>query len=212
MLDNTVVGFGMHHLIVVADKGMMSGMNIAKIRIEHNGYVMSYSVRNANKTFKNYVLEKAGYTEIRDGKGNLVSKHKSRYAPREIWVTDSNAKRKKIIINELQIIIYSEKYTKRALKERQKAIAKAQKQVWSLSKNAKASNYGSAKYIKKVPFDKATGEYDMKSNYIVFLDEERIDENQRLDVYYVICTNVAGLAEGEKPFNRRCRYRTDEFF
>lgn len=212
MLDDTVVEFGMHHLIVVADKGMMSGNNIAKIRLQHNGYVMSYSVRNANVPFKNYVLEETGYTEIRDGKGNLVSKHKSRYAPREIWITDSENKRKKSIINERQIVIYSEKYARRARKERQKAIDKAQKQIWSLSKDAKASNYGSAKYLKKVPFDKATGEYDMKSNYIVFLDEERIDEDQRLDGYYVICTNVTGLVEGEKPFNKRCRYRTDGFF
>ena len=31
MLDDTVVDFGLHHLIIVADKGMMSGDNIAKI-------------------------------------------------------------------------------------------------------------------------------------------------------------------------------------
>ena len=82
MLDDTVVGFGMHHLIIVADKGMMSGDNIALIRLMHNGYVISYSVRGADQKFKDYVLDEKGYTEIRDSDGALVSKHKSRYTGR----------------------------------------------------------------------------------------------------------------------------------
>jgi len=95
MLDDTVVGFGMHHLIVVADKGMMSGDNIVQIRLLHNGYVMSYSVRGADRQFKDYVLDEAGYTENYDREGHLVSKHKSRFAPREIWVTtDEGVSRK----------------------------------------------------------------------------------------------------------------------
>jgi hypothetical protein len=48
--------------------------------------------------------------------------------------------------------------------------------------------------------DKATGEYEMTRDYIVFLDEERIDEGERLDGYCVICMNVTGLSEGRKPF------------
>jgi len=87
MLDDTVVEFGMHKLIVVADKGMMSGDNIARIRLMHNGYVISYSLLGADQQFKEYVLDAAGYTEVRDRHGVLVSKHKSRVTPREIWVT-----------------------------------------------------------------------------------------------------------------------------
>jgi len=51
-----------------------------------------------------------------------------------------------------------------------------------------------------VLFDKATGENEMTSEYIVFLAKERIDEDKHLDRYYVICTNVTGLAK-EIPFN-----------
>src|SRR6056297_1065026 len=158
MMDDTVVGFGMHHLIVVADKGMMSGDNIAHIRLLHNGYVISYSVRGADKKFKDYVLDEHGYTEVLDSEGAIVSKHKSRYTPREIWVTTAEGKRKKTIVNERQIIIYSEAYARRAKKEREKAVNKAGKQIWSLSKNAKPTNQGSAKYIKKVPYNCDTGE------------------------------------------------------
>jgi transposase len=212
MLDDTVIGFGMHHLIVVADKGMMSGDNIARIRLLRNGYVISYSVRGSDQQFKDYVLDEQGYTEICDSEGHLVSKHKSRYSPREIWVTTADGKRKKSIVNERQIIIYSEAYARRAKKERQKAINKAGKQIWSLSKDAKPSNYGAAKYIKKVPYDRETGEWMDESEYMVFIDEERIAEEEQLDGYYVICTNVIGLAPQQKPFNKRYRYTSDGFF
>lgn len=212
LLDDTVVGFGMHNLIVVADKGMMSGDNIARIRLLHNGYVISYSLRGSDQKFKDYVLDKQGYTDVCDSEGHLVSKYKSRYSPREIWVTTTNGKRKKCIVNERQIIIYSEAYARRAKKERQKAINKAGKQIWSISKDAKPINYGSTKYIKKVPYDRDTGECMDDSEYMVFLDEERIAEEEQLDGYYVICTNVIGLAPHQKPFTDRYRYTSDGFF
>ena len=47
---------------------------------------------------------------------------------------------------------------------------------------------------------------------MVFLDEERIAEEEMLDGYYVICTNVIGLAAQQKPFKNRCRYTPDGFF
>ncbi len=212
MLDDTVVEFGLHHLIVVADKGMMSGDNIARIRLLHNGYVMSYSVRGADQQFKAYVLDEAGYTEVRDREGFVVSKHKSRYAPREIWVTTKGGKKKKVIVNERQIIIYSAAYDRRAKQERQQAIDKACQQLYSLSKDAKPSQYGAAKYIKKVPFDRETGTYAEDIEYRLLLDQERIDADEQLDGYYVICTNVIGRSPEEKPFAGRCRYTNDGFF
>ncbi len=212
MLDDTVVDFGLHHLILVADKGMMSGDNIAKIRLGHNGYVMSYSVRGADKAFKDYVLDEEGYSPVYDSEGKLVAKHKSRYSPREIWVTDSEGRRTKSIVNERQIVIYSEKYAQRTRRERALAIEKAAGQIYALSKDAKTSSYGSAKYLKKVPFDKTTRECFPETEYLMMLDEGRIDEDEKLDGYYVICTNVIGRAKDEKPFKAEYRYTPDGFF
>lgn len=191
---------------------MMSGDNIARIRLMHNGYVISYSVRGADQKFKDYVLDEEGYTEVYDSEGHMVSKHKSRYTPWEIWITTAEGKRKKSLVNERQIIIYSDAYARRAGKEREKAINKAGRQIWSISKDAKPSNYGAAKYIKKVPYDRETGECEIDSEYMVFLDENRIAEEQQLDGYYVICTNVIGLNSQQKPFKGRCRYNSDGFF
>ncbi len=120
MLDDTVVNLGMHHLIVVADKGMMSGENIAKIRLQHNGYVFSYSVRSADKQFQQHVLNDQGYADTCDSEGELVSRKKSRIAPRRIRVTDERGKLVSTTINERQIVIYSAKYARKARQERLK--------------------------------------------------------------------------------------------
>lgn len=211
MLDETVVGFGMHNLIVVADKGMMSGDNIARIRLKHNGYVMSYSIRGAERKFKDYVLEDEGYIKCFDSEGKLVSKHKSRIIPRDIWVITKEGKRKKTVVNERQIIIYSDVYARRARKEREKAVEKAKGQIWSISKDGKSHSNGAAKYIKKVAFDRESGECHLDGNFIAFLDEEKIAQEEELDGYYAICTNVIGRSSDQKSFKGPCRYTTDGF-
>jgi transposase len=212
MLDDAVVDLGIHHLIVVADKGMMRGDNIAKIRLGHHGYVMSYSVRSADKDFKAYVLDEAGYTPCYDQDGRLVAKHKSRYAPREIWVTDRHGTRTKSLVNERQIVIYSAQYAQRARMMRALAIEKASGQIYALSKDATLRSSGATKYLKKVPFDTTTGECLPELEYLVMLDDARIEEDERLDGYYVICTNVVGRAQGEPPFAAPYRYTPDGFF
>ena len=212
MLDDAVLDLGMHHLIMVADKGMMSGDNIAKLRLGHHGYVMSYSVRGADKAFQEYVLDEEGYTAVYDTDGTLLAKHKSRYAPREIWVTDRQGKRTKSLVNERQIVVYSAQYAQRARMERALAVEKASGQIYALSKDAKPSAYGAAKYLKKVPFDRSTGECMPETEYLVMLDEARIEKEEQFDGYYVICTNVIGREEGERAFAAPYRYTPDGFF
>ena len=46
---------------------------------------------------------------------------------------------------------------------------------------------------------------------MVLLDYERIAEEQQLDSYYVICTNVIELTSQQKPFKDRYRYTPDGF-
>lgn len=48
-------------LLVFADKGLNTGNNIAYNKAIGNGYVMSLSIRGANKDLKNYVLDENGY-------------------------------------------------------------------------------------------------------------------------------------------------------
>ena len=157
--------------IVVGDRGMMAGDNIRQILLDLCGYVLSYSIRGADAAFKDYVLEQSGYRDI----GTDGFRIKSRIYPREIYVSTLKGKKKKISIDEKQIVFYSPKYAQKAKADREAVLSKAQKLISSPSAYAKATSYGAAKYVKDLTFSPNSGEV--------------IAEEQKYDGYYAIVTS-----------------------
>lgn len=129
-------------IIVVADKGLNSGDNIAFNSVLKDGYVYSQSVRGASEDFKSYVFEDEGYTWIGED-----YKKKSRVIPTYINVTvgkykNGKNKKKKFLIDQKQVIFYSEKYAERSKKKREAVLAKAADLIANPSKYQKATSYG----------------------------------------------------------------------
>ena len=89
VLNDLKDDYGLGRIIVVADKGMNTGENIAYNILHKNGYIYSQTVRGANADLKEYVLSAKGYEESSDG-----FKIKSRIVTTNIWV--ENISRKKI--------------------------------------------------------------------------------------------------------------------
>src|SRR5690606_38148005 len=118
-------------VIVVADKGMNTGENIAYNIIHKNGYIYSQSVRGASAELKNYVLSDEGYEESSDG-----FKIKSRIVTTKIWVENTKGKKVQVEVEQKQVAFYSPDYDKRAKYEREKAVEKARKLI-EHSKNGK---------------------------------------------------------------------------
>lgn len=215
MLEESFNDFNISNMIVVADKGMMGGDNLRDIILKHKGYVISSSVRKADKQFINYVTDEDGYIELYDSEtGILEFKYKSRTTPRYIKVTTPSGGKQNIKINEHQIIMWSRKYAERERKNRDKTIEKSNKLTNSNSKNAMILPFGSRKYICKKPVDKK-GRIIEVADYTICLDTDRIEAEEILDGYYAICTNVRGISENSKPFKegQRCRFsKKDNFF
>jgi len=170
-------------VVVVADKGINSGDNIYYTLSGNHGYVFSMSIRGADKELKNYVLNEEGYEWF-----GAEYKRKSRLYPRTILVSATNGHKMKKIVDEKQVIFYSEKYAKRAKAEREAVIAKAQDLISNPSKYNKATSYGAAAYIKKIVFDKKTGEI-LAADSLLELDQKKRDEETALDGYYAIITS-----------------------
>ena len=145
--------YGLGKVVVVADKGMTTGDNIWYTLTAGDGYVFSMSVRGADKELKNYVLNQDGYEWL--GK---EYKRKSRLYPRTIQVSSTNGKKIKKVVDEKQVIFYSEKYDKRAKAERAATITKAQDLIANPGKYTRATSYGASGYIKNIEYDKETGE------------------------------------------------------
>ncbi|MEX1029009.1 MAG: IS1634 family transposase, partial [Paenibacillaceae bacterium] len=170
-------------IIVVADKGMTTGDNIYYTLSGKNGYVFSMSVRGSDKNFKKYVMDENDY----EWHGKEY-KRKSRLYPRTILVTSRNGKKIKKVVNEKQVIFYSEKYAKKAKADREKTIAKAIDIMNSPGKYSRATSYGAAGYIKNITFDKETGEILLPQK-LLELDMEKLEAEEALDGYYAIITS-----------------------
>lgn len=177
--------FNLGRVITVADKGMTTGDNIwYTINTPSNdGYVFSMSVRGADKELKNFVLDETGYEWF-----GSEYKRKSRLYPRTIHVTTTSGKKMNKIVDEKQVVFYSDKYARRAKAERAAALSKALDLTKNPGNYNRATSYGAAKYVKKVDFDKDSGEI-IQSSSILEIDEERLKLEEQLDGYYVLVTS-----------------------
>lgn len=200
--------FGLGRVISVADKGMTTGDNIWYTinTPTRDGYVFSMSVRGADKKLKEYVLQEEGYTWL-----GTEYKRKSRKYPRTIHVTTTTGKKMDKIVDEKQVVFWSKKYAKRAKAERTAALAKAVDLTKNPGSYTRATSYGAAKYVKKVDFDKNTGEI-LTSSSILEIDEEVIRQEELFDGYYLLLTS-----EMEEPDDRiidiyRGLWRIEESF
>ena len=200
--------FNLGRVISVADKGMTTGDNIWYTinTPAHDGYVFSMSIRGAEKSMKKYVLDDDGYVWL--GK---EYKRKSRKYPRTIQVTSTSGKKIKKQVDEKQIVFWSEKYAKRAKAEREATLAKARDLAANPGSYTKATSYGAAKYVKKVDYDKDTGEI-LTASSILDIDEDLIREEEALDGYYMLLTSEMDTPDDKIIDMYRGLWRIEESF
>ena len=203
VLDELKRDFNLGRVIVVADKGMNSGENIAYNVIHKNGYIYSKSVRGATKEVKEFVLNDKGYKDMGD-----EYKFKSRDVNTNIWVTNAKGKKIQVEIDQKQVVFYSEKYARKARKDRQKVLDKAKKLI-GLKKGS--LNKGAYKYIKDEYLDKETGEILKKDDYL-YIDEEKVAEEEKYDGYYLIVTSELNMADREVIERYKGLWKIEESF
>lgn len=200
--------FDLGRVISVADKGMTTGDNIwytintpAK-----DGYVFSMSIRGADKSIKNYVLDENGYEWLGE-----EYKRKSRLYPRTISVTSNNGKKIKKQVDEKQIVFWSRKYAIRAKAEREATLSKARDLAKHPGKYTKATSYGAAKYIKKVDYDKETGQI-LTASSVLDINEDLIRKEEALDGYYLLLTSEMDTPDDRIIDIYRGLWRIEESF
>jgi transposase len=200
--------FDLGRVISVADKGMTTGDNIWYTinTPSKDGYVFSMSVRGADKGMKAYVLDDDNYEWLGE-----EYKRKSRRCPRTIQVTSNSGKKLKKTVHEKQVVFWSEKYAKRAKADRAAAIAKAQDLAKNPGSYTRVTSYGAAKYVKKIDYDKDTGEI-LTASSILEIDEDRLREEEALDGYYVLLTSEMDKSDDEIIDIYRGLWRIEESF
>lgn len=211
MVQELQKNYEVGRVIVVADKGLNTGNNIVYNKAIGNGYVMSLSIRGANKELKEFVLKEDGYIYNEE----KTYKKKSRLYPREVIITKKDSKGKAIkttaTVDEKQVIFWSADYAKRAKTERQPAIDKARDLIGNVQKYNKKNCVGASKYVKQLVFDKKTGEI-IEAKSQLSLDEEKIKEEEKYDGYYAIVSSEMDKTEDEIIDIYRGLWRIEETF
>lgn len=200
--------FDLGRVISVADKGMTTGDNIWYTinTPTKDGYVFSMSIRGADKSVKEYVLDEERYKWFGD-----EYKRKSRLCPRTILVTSNNGRKIKKQIDEKQVVFWSKKYATRAKAEREAALAKARDLAKNPGNYTRATSYGAAKYVKKVEYDKQTGEIITASS-ILDINKDLIREEEALDGYYMLLTSEMDTPDDKIIDMYRGLWRIEESF
>ena len=195
-------------VISVADKGMTTGDNIWYTinTPTKDGYVFSMSTRGADKSIKEYVLDEEGYEWLGE-----EYKIKSRLCPRTIQVTSNNGKKIKKQVDEKQVVFWSKKYATRAKAEREAALAKARDLAKHPGNYTRATSYGAAKYVKKVEYNKETGEI-LTASSILDINEDLIREEEALDGYYMLLTSEMDTPDDKIIDMYRGLWRIEESF
>jgi transposase len=175
-------------VIAVADSAQNTGNNIYYLDQGKQGYVFSQSIRASSQAFKDYVIDEAGYEWFGED-----HKRKSRVERREIQVDferkNGTTHKKKVLVDQRQIVFYSKKYAVLAKAKREAAILKAKRIVDNPSAYTSATSYGALKYVMNVDFDRDTGEARELSG-TPCLNFEAIEEEEKYDGYYAIVTNL----------------------
>ena len=198
--------FDLERVIIVADRGLNTSDNTALLSGKNHddmagndGYVYGQSILGADQEFKKWVLDQSDYIidKEKDKDGNTVFfKHKSRIFAKKIQLKNAYGKRThRMEIYQKQMVYYSEKYSKKQKKDREKAIAKAKDLIANPGKYSRATSFGAAGYVNNIKFSKDTGE--IPDGQTLSLNEARIKQEEQYDGYYSIVTSEKHLSNAE---------------
>lgn len=201
LLQETRRSYGLGKIIMVADKALNSGDNIAFLMAKGDGFIFSQKIRGADAELQKYVFDQAGYKDVKgvvkqvdawmekeDNADTPAFFMKSRPYPQEFWVTHDDDKKRKIPLDVRQIVCYNELYARRQKHKRAAVLEKAQKIVNHPKRYNKSEVTGALRYVKDISYDPDTGEC-LNARKKPYLDLEQIAEDEKYDGYYVIITS-----------------------
>jgi len=167
--------FCINKVIIVADRGINSGLNLKSIKDCGYDYIVGSRIKTLNKSLKNEVLDRNGYKrlniEINDD-NNSIFEYK--IINNEKKIKDEN--NKTIVINDKIICTWSLKRAKKDKSDRLRLIEKAQEII--LKKKAINVKRGAKKYIDVTFSDNPT------------IDNKKISEDEKWDGFYGIQTST----------------------
>jgi len=212
-LNNLKKRFAIKRVIIVADRGLNSKINLKMIKDAGYGYIVASRIKKLNEKVKEKIFDPEGYTELTStnittdsnidsnglnkednesknkGDNNRRSKEdKEIFRYKVIDYTNSirDGDRKVHKLNENLIVTYSSARAKRDKIDRERLIEKARKLVEEPGRVKAYMKRGRLKYLKKV------SDYE-EENLSFTINEEIIKRDEEFDGYYGIQTSEKNM-------------------
>ncbi|NPV43798.1 MAG: IS1634 family transposase [Firmicutes bacterium] len=163
--------FGIRRVIIVADRGINSKLNLKRIVDRNYSYIFAARIKNMGRKIEEQVFDPEGYIKLEsDQDEKLLYKvidHINRF----------KQDGKTCELKEKLIITYSSKRARKDQKDRERLIQKAKLLLKDQSKITASNKRGGRKYLKN------------SGKEVWYLDQEAIARDERFDGYYGIQTN-----------------------
>lgn len=168
--------FNIRRVVIVADRGINSKMNLLSIAGRGYTYIVAARLRQMGEKVKGEIFSD-GYKEAKDGQIRYkVIDHINRFK------VDGKIHE----LPEKLIITYSEKRAKKDRADRERLIDKAKKLLEDKSRIKASNKRGGKRYLKEI-----------SQGVEWILDEEAIANDARFDGYYGLQTNETNLSVQE---------------
>lgn len=188
--------FNIRNVIIVADRGINSRINLVNIKNQGYGYIVAAKIKSMTKIIKEQILNKDDYKYLN---------HKEEGFRYKILVYNNAGKvdGKKITLTEQLIVTYSPKRAHKDTADRERLIAKANYLLQEPGKINNLEKRGGKKYLTKGAVVK---EETWK------LDEAKIAADQIYDGYYAIQTSETNLTPEEVLSAYHTLWKIEESF
>jgi transposase len=181
--------FGIRHVIIVADRGINSKLNLKQIKDKKYGYIVASRIKTMPKEIQAEIFKEENYKTLSESEleGKVryqVIDYTNRFKI-EKKNQDEETKRKNYLMVELEeklIITHSTKRAKKDRLDRERLLEKAHYLLQDKSRIKASNKRGGKKYLKEI------------TNTHWKLDVESIANDEKWDGYY-------GIQTSEKDFS-----------
>ena len=188
-------------VIVVADRGLNSKSNLARIKEMGFEYVLAFKIRGASDDVKAAVLSKDGFTEcLKEGEEDSY-RFKVLEHTQVVVCPDEDGGRNKIYLTDSLIISYSSKRAEKDAKDRGRLIKKAEKLVGNPSMFKAELKKGGKSFVAA----------DIDGNSLK-LDAAKIAEQSLYDGYYGILSSDPEISPEEAVSIHHGLWKIEESF
>jgi hypothetical protein len=179
-LEELKAKYGLSRIVVVADKAMNSGVNMAQIEEHSDGYIVSQKVRGTvAPEILRQVTDREGYIWNESGK----------FAHKSFIRTVSHKKGRHT--QEKVVCFWSYAYAAREAHKRGELMPAVEDMIRHPGKYEVTNDYGRKRYVKET-LETTSGETARKK---LSFDEERYETDCALDGYYCILTSETHMED-----------------